>query len=69
MKQEIVGGSGISWTLCKSFAPYSREVTTPALHHSFLVCSLLLESVFHWLSKDTAKFEVDVGVCEKFAKL
>jgi len=28
------GGSGISWTICKSFAPRSRQITMPALHHS-----------------------------------
>jgi len=33
LKQETVSGSGISWTICKS-APCSRQITTPALHHS-----------------------------------
>jgi len=28
------GGSGISWTMCKSIAPRSRQITTPAPHHS-----------------------------------
>ena len=28
-----MGGSGISWTICKS-APSSRQITTPAPHHS-----------------------------------
>ena len=28
------GGSGISRTICKSFAPRSRQTTTPARHHS-----------------------------------
>jgi len=28
------GGSGISWTICKSFAPRSRQITTPIPHHS-----------------------------------
>jgi len=32
-KQETVSGSGISWAICKS-APRSRQITTPALHHS-----------------------------------
>jgi len=32
-KQETVSGSGISWAICKS-APYSRQTTTPAPHHS-----------------------------------
>ena len=33
LKQETVSGSGISWAICKS-APCSREITTPAPHHS-----------------------------------
>jgi len=33
LKQETVSSSGISWTICKS-APRSRQVTTPASHHS-----------------------------------
>ena len=28
------GDSGISWALCKSFAPRSRQITTPVPHHS-----------------------------------
>jgi len=34
MKKEIMGGSGISWTICKSFAPHSRQITTLAPYHS-----------------------------------
>jgi len=33
MKQEMMGGSGISWTICKPFAPRSRQITMPANHH------------------------------------
>ena len=33
MEQETVSGSGISWAICKS-APRSRQITTPASHHS-----------------------------------
>ena len=33
LKQETVGGSGISWAICKS-APRSRQITMPAPHHS-----------------------------------
>jgi len=33
MKQETVSGSGITWAICKS-APCSRQITTPASHHS-----------------------------------
>ena len=28
------GGIGISWTICKSFAPHSRQITTAVRHHS-----------------------------------
>ena len=34
LKQETVSGSGISWATYKS-APRSRQITTPAPHHSF----------------------------------
>ena len=34
LKQETVSGSGISWAISKS-APRSRQITTPAPHHSF----------------------------------
>ena len=33
LKQETVSGSGISWVVCKS-APRSRQIITPAPHHS-----------------------------------
>ena len=33
LEQETVSGSGISWATCKS-APRSRQITTPAPHHS-----------------------------------
>jgi len=35
-KKEMMGGSGISWTICKSFPPCSIQITTPILHHSVL---------------------------------
>jgi len=33
LKPETVSGGGISWAICKS-APSSRQMTTPAPHHS-----------------------------------
>ena len=36
LKQETVSGSGISWAICKS-EPRSRQITTPASHHSFFL--------------------------------
>jgi len=35
LKHETVSGSGISLAICKS-APRSRQITTPAPHHSVL---------------------------------
>jgi len=32
----MMGDSGISWNISKSFAPHSREIKMPAPHHSFL---------------------------------
>ena len=29
-----MGGSGISWTICKSFAPHFRQITTSVPHYS-----------------------------------
>jgi len=26
--------SGIRWTICKAFAPHSRQITTPVAHHA-----------------------------------
>ena len=37
LKQEMMGGSGISWTICKSFAPHSRQITTAVPHHSIIM--------------------------------
>ena len=34
-EEQTVSDSGISWAICKS-APRSRQITTPATHHSFL---------------------------------
>jgi len=36
MKQQMMGGSRISWTICKpyAYAHCSREITMPVPHHS-----------------------------------
>ena len=36
MKQEMMGGSGISWTIHKSFASRFKEITTPVPHLSVI---------------------------------
>ena len=38
LNQETVSGSGIRWATCKS-APRSRQITTPAPHHSVFLQS------------------------------
>jgi len=35
------GGSGISWTMCKSFAPRFGQITMPASHHSIFTGRML----------------------------
>jgi len=37
----VLGGSGISWTICKQSAPCSRLITTPTPHHSIFTGQLL----------------------------
>jgi len=37
LKQEMMGGSGISWTICKSFASHCRQITTPVPHYSIFL--------------------------------
>jgi len=35
------GGSGISWTICISYAPLSRQITMPVHHHSIFYSWML----------------------------
>ena len=38
-----MGSSGISWTICKQYAPRSRQIIMPTPHHSiFTRCMLFL---------------------------
>jgi len=41
MKQEMRGGSGISWTICKSYAPRSRQITIQHLSTQFYTGRML----------------------------
>jgi len=41
MKQEMMGGIGISWTTCRPFALRSRQITTAAPHHSVFMGRML----------------------------
>jgi len=38
---EVLGCSGITWTICKQAAPHSRQITTPTPHHSILTGQVL----------------------------
>jgi len=41
--------SGISWTICKQFAPRSRQIATPTPHHSIFTHQMLfLTPKWHW---------------------
>jgi len=59
LKQETVSGSGsgISWAVCKS-APCSRQITTPAPHHSGARFTKYLTTILR-LSYDNAKVTID----------
>ena len=46
LKQYTVSGSGTSWAICKS-APRSRQITTPAHHHSVFYRPDLTETYTH----------------------
>jgi len=35
MKQEMMGGNDIRWTICKSFAYHTRQIAMPIPHHCF----------------------------------
>jgi len=37
----MMGGSDISWTICRSFASRSRQITTQAPHHSIFTNLML----------------------------
>ena len=39
------GDIGISWTICKSFAPLSRQITTPVPHHSVFTGRMQTNSI------------------------
>jgi len=41
MKQDMMGSSRISRTTSKSFAPHTRQTTTPAHHLSFFTGRML----------------------------
>ena len=58
MKQDTVSGSGLSWAICKS-APRSRQITSPAPHHS----------VFYSLDALPAAQLTATEHCENFSNL
>ena len=68
LKQETVSGSGISWAICKS-AHRSRQITTPAPHHScFLQADALpaaqpTASKHHRLHSANTRPIVNDGLC------
>ena len=60
LEQETVSGSGISWAVCKS-APCSRQITTPAPHHSVFYRTDALPAAQptvskHWRNKNSPSY-------------
>jgi len=53
------GSSGISWTICKSFAPRSKQITTPVPHHSVFTGRMpfLPPNQQHQSAEDTKEFK------------
>jgi len=39
LEQEMMGHSGISWDICRLFAPRSRQITMPVPYHSVFLQS------------------------------
>ena len=37
LQQEMMGGIGINWTICKSFAPRKRQITMPLPQHYYTI--------------------------------
>ena len=60
LKQETVSGSGISWGTCK-FAPRSRQITVPALHHSIFYRSDALPAAQPTASKHWKATTIGTG--------
>jgi len=61
------GGSGISWTICKSFALCFRQITTPAPHHLIFyrpdaLCEAQLRAWKHW-RKYKYKMILNANLC------
>ena len=69
LKQEMMGGSGISWTICISFAPHSRQITTPVPHHSIFYGPDALPDAQSTVSKHWRQFDCTVfELCEQTDK-
>ena len=62
LKQETVSGSGISWAICKS-APSSRQITTPAPHHSVFYRPDALPAAQPTASKKTTHSIKELKAC------
>ena len=77
LKQETVSGSGVSWAICKSAAPCSRQITMPALHYSVFTCRMPFlppnqqhqSTEGHFLSKRDFTAKDSDHACNKFRKV
>jgi len=55
----MTGGSDISWTICKSFAPRSRQITTPVPRHSVFTGQM------PFLPPNQLSMDTNAGQCAK----
>ena len=58
-------GNGIRWTICKQFAPRSRQITTPTPHQS--IFTGLMPNSVKALNNHTVKNMVCTVICQQKA--
>jgi len=59
---EILECSGISWTICKQFAPRSRQITTTSPHHSIFTGQMHFPTSNHHCQSTKACSTKSVGI-------
>jgi len=64
MTQEMTGWH-ISWTICKSFIPHSKQITVPAPHHSFFTGRMLFLTP-NWQCQSTEGTNWTTDMSQKF---
>jgi len=63
------GGSSISWTIYKSFAPHSRQIAMPAPHHFFTGWMLFVTPNQQCQSTEGTRFRLTLNVAVKLMQV